>query len=223
MFARLIGSAPSHERSVRITGTSFVLHASLIGLAIHFAGHRATPSAPDSAPDVLIYVPRDAAPPTIDRGWSPGTPVCDCQGLPEPTLPPKIDLPGEISTTLPEAGAGMLDGDGQPGSRTGGDVQRPGVSPIVEDPARPLPGNPRPVYPSLLRNAHVEGVIAAHFVVDSTGRVEPRSITFESGGDALFESAVRRALLASRYEPARTSGRAVAMRVEQEFAFRITP
>jgi TonB family protein len=133
-----------------------------------------------------------------------------------------IEFPVTVPTTISPPGSEIvvapIGGNSAPSDSSEG-----AFAPTVEVPARPLRGNPQPVYPSLLRNAHVEGVIAAHFVVDSTGRVEPQSIAFESGGDALFESAVRRALLASRYEPARADGRAVAMRVQQEFAFRITP
>jgi TonB family protein len=94
---------------------------------------------------------------------------------------------------------------------------------IVEQPAQALAGNPHPEYPSLLRSANVTGTVSARFVVDTLGRVEQGSIAFEPGSDVLFESSVRRALLASRYSPAMTSGRRVRMLVRQDFAFRLTP
>jgi TonB family protein len=98
-----------------------------------------------------------------------------------------------------------------------------GVFETVEQPARALAGNPHPDYPSLLRSANVTGQVSARFVVDTLGRVEQGSIAFEPGSDVLFESSVRRALLASRYSPAMTSGRRVRMLVRQDFAFRLTP
>ena len=142
-----------------------------------------------------------------------------------PTYPPvitglAIDAPpgpaieisdGGWTVGGPAAAAGSAGGDGG------------GVYEIVERPARALAGNPRPAYPGILRSAHVEGTVGVRFIVDTTGRVEEASITFESSGERLFEESVRRALLASRFAPAETQGRRVRMLVRQDFAFRLTP
>jgi protein TonB len=45
----------------------------------------------------------------------------------------------------------------------------------VEKQAAPMPGNPSPHYPDMLRSANVEGEVLAKFIVDSTGRVEPNT------------------------------------------------
>ena len=225
MFARLIGSAPGHHQSVGSTSTALVLHATLIGLAIQMSG-RIHPRILESVVPVdehlLPYrVPEPVRSPSVRR---PGTPLrCECT-IPEIALPNvRSAVPVEIPSSIPDPGPVAVGIAGAPASASAGDPEGGSFAPTADVPARPLPGNPQPVYPSLLRSARVEGVIAAHFVVDSTGRVDARGITFESGGDALFESSVRRALLASRYEPAHAGGRAVAVRVQQEFAFRITP
>jgi hypothetical protein len=45
----------------------------------------------------------------------------------------------------------------------------------VEKQAAPMPGNPSPHYPDMLRSANVEGEVIAKFIVDSTGRAEPNT------------------------------------------------
>ena len=225
MFARLIGSAPVHEHSVGATSTSLVMHATILGLAIAFGARTIERDATPTPPHLIFNPVHDPAP---QAHVPPRAGVrCDvCPPSPTVFIEHRIEfpvsIPTTIPTTIPPIGSEIVAGPsgGDPAPSDSGGVE---FAPTVDVPARPMPGNPQPVYPSFLRSAHVEGVIAAHFVVDSTGRVEPGSITFESGGNALFESAVRRALLASRYEPARADGHAVAMRVEQSFAFRITP
>jgi TonB family protein len=190
-------------------------------LAIAFGARTIERGATETPPHIIFNPVHDPVP---QAHLPPRTGVrCDVCAPSHPMLiEHTIEFPVTIPTTIPPIGSEILigpsGGNPAPSDSGGGEF-----SPTVDVPARPMPGNPQPVYPSFLRSSHVEGVIAAHFVVDSTGHVEPRSITFESGSNALFESAVRRALLASRYEPARANGSAVAMRVEQEFAFRITP
>ncbi|HEX6809597.1 MAG TPA: energy transducer TonB, partial [Gemmatimonadaceae bacterium] len=81
--------------------------------------------------------------------------------------------------------------------------------------------NPAPTYPSMLREAGIEGSISAQFVVDSTGRVAAPSITFLGGGNALFQQSVRRALEAARFSPALVDGHAVRVLMAQTFEFRL--
>jgi protein TonB len=92
----------------------------------------------------------------------------------------------------------------------------------VDKAAAPRPGNPAPVYPSALRSAQIEGSVLARFVVDTTGRAEPESISFPEATHVQFADAVRQSLLRSRYLPAVVSGRAVRQLVEQRFAFTLT-
>jgi protein TonB len=87
--------------------------------------------------------------------------------------------------------------------------------------AEPDPRNPAPDYPSMLRNAGVEGSVSAQFVVDTTGRVLAASIAFAQGDNALFQRSVRRALEAARFRPALVNGRAVRVLMAQAFQFRL--
>jgi hypothetical protein len=91
----------------------------------------------------------------------------------------------------------------------------------VEKVAWPNPNNPRPKYPSLLLSAGIEQSFVVAFIVDSTGRVDERSMDFPTSAHRLFIDSVKRALLRSRYFPAEVSGRRVAQHVIQQFIFRV--
>jgi TonB family protein len=92
---------------------------------------------------------------------------------------------------------------------------------MVERSVEARRGNPKPRYPSVLANMGIEGDFVVRFVVDTTGTVTDDKIEFPSAMHRLFVSAVRTALLKSRYLPARVGGHAVAQQVMQEFRFRI--
>lgn len=224
MFARLVGSAPVHQHSVGSTSVSIVMHAAIVALSVVFTARTVT-AHEKLTPETIFF--RRTAPEPAPRPVSRAATTCGpClpPRMPSHLSPPDIPIPiptPDTPTLPPDIGGGWNIGIPTVAESACADCGDFPTAPEI--PARPLPGNPQPVYPSLLRASRIEGVIAAHFVVDSTGRVDPRQITFDLGGEVLFERAVRRALLDSRYEPARTGGRAVAMRVEQSFTFRITP
>jgi TonB family protein len=222
MFTRLIESRRRRERSAGATTLSVIAHAAVIGFAVHLTAAEATPAP--TPPEVIILAP--PGPITTPSG-GPKTGGATCDPCP-PSLPrpPRIDVNipiGEVPPGDPieQPGFPVGPGIGTPPS-TGGDPGAGGFTETPDEPARALPGNPRPEYPALLRNMRVEAVVAVQFVVDTAGRVEPSSITFATGTDGLLEVSVRRALLASRFVPARTRDRAVRMLVRQDFAFRLT-
>jgi len=64
-------------------------------------------------------------------------------------------------------------------------------------------------YPAMLRHQQVEGRVVAEFVVDTLGRVEPKSVRIVSATHALFANAARSALPRARYTPAELEGRKV--------------
>jgi TonB family protein len=107
--------------------------------------------------------------------------------------------------------------------------RRPGPVPVdgvytedaVERSVQPIRGNPKPRYPGRLADMGVEGTFIVRFVVDSTGDVLADRIEFPSTMHRLFASAVRVALLKSRYAPAMIAGHVVAQQVVQEFRFQI--
>lgn len=92
---------------------------------------------------------------------------------------------------------------------------------VVERTVWPRRGNPIPRYPDQLMRDRIEASYSITFVVDSTGRVDGRSIAFPSEAHRLFVTAIRRALDRSRYYPAEIGGQRVAQLVQQQFKFEI--
>lgn len=90
---------------------------------------------------------------------------------------------------------------------------------VVEKIVAPRRGNPQPMYPPRLRHAGIEAGFLVRFVVDSSGRVDAKSIEFPATAHALFVQAVRSALLRSRYFPAELGGTRVPQLVAQQFKF----
>ncbi|AHG91628.1 TonB family protein [Gemmatirosa kalamazoonensis] len=90
---------------------------------------------------------------------------------------------------------------------------------IVEKVVAPFGNNPRPHYPARLQADQVEGSFIVRFVVDSTGRVESKSLQFPTTAHKLFIKSIRDALLRSRYLPAELAGRHVPQLVQQRFSF----
>jgi protein TonB len=93
------------------------------------------------------------------------------------------------------------------------------TSDIVEKVAWPQRDNPRPRYPDALKRDGVEGSFVVEFVVDSTGRVDEKTMSFPSTAHPMFLRAVRDALLHSRYFPAELAGMRVRQLVQQQFSF----
>lgn len=79
----------------------------------------------------------------------------------------------------------------------------------------------KPRYPDLLRQAGIDGRVLLRFTVDTTGRVDPSSVTIVSSTHDLFAGAARTALLAFRFRPAEVGGRHVRALAEMPFEFAI--
>jgi len=93
---------------------------------------------------------------------------------------------------------------------------------IVERTAWPVKTNPQPHYPESLQHAGIEGSFIVEFVVDSTGRVDAKTLSFPNTAHPMFLRAVKDALLHSRYFPAELAGMRVRQLVQQQFTFVLT-
>ena len=93
------------------------------------------------------------------------------------------------------------------------------TSEVVEKIAWPQKGNPKPRYPEALQRQGVEGSFVVEFVVDSTGRVDEKTLNFPSSTHPMFLRAVKDALLHSRFFPAELAGMRVRQLVQQQFSF----
>ena len=90
---------------------------------------------------------------------------------------------------------------------------------VVEKIAWPEKGNPKPRYPETLQRQGVEGSFVVEFVVDSTGRVDEKTLNFPISTHPMFLRAVKDALLHSRFFPAELAGVRVRQMVQQQFSF----
>jgi hypothetical protein len=79
-----------------------------------------------------------------------------------------------------------------------------------------------PAYPLDLLTKHVEGMVMARYVVDTTGFADPESFVVLSSTNDGFIRAVRDALPYMRFSPAKIGTKRVRQIVEQTFSFRIS-
>ena len=112
---------------------------------------------------------------------------------------------------------------------TMGETEVPAVSAVdadvlaedmVDEPPIRLSGPP-PVYPPLLRDAEIEGLVVVEVVVGLDGRPEPRSFKIIESSDRAFEQSARDAVLGSSYQPGRMRGQVVRVLVRQPIQYTI--
>jgi len=92
----------------------------------------------------------------------------------------------------------------------------------VEKQVAPMPNNPGPRYPDMLRSANVEGEVLAQFVVDTTGRAEMNTFKVLKSSHDLFTNAVKSQLPNMRFYAAEVGGRKVKQLVQMPFQFNLT-
>lgn len=141
--------------------------------------------------------------------------------LSEPTLPAAIVGAREpVDPTLIGIGAGsassgprsIIDGAGDP---SGGEWR--GSELLMR-----IVTSSTPRYPLALRQAGIEGRVLVRFVVDSSGRIDARSVQVLQSTHELFTRAVRDALAGFRFRPAEMGRRRVSALAEMPFEFRLT-
>lgn len=89
----------------------------------------------------------------------------------------------------------------------------------VSRPAEPLPDDPKPQYPPLLRSAKLDAEVWAEFIVDARGVVDTTSFRVLKSTHALFTAAVRAVLPRLRFRAAEINGYPVRAWVRMEFPF----
>lgn len=80
----------------------------------------------------------------------------------------------------------------------------------------------KPRYPESLRSASIDGRVLVEFLVDTTGRVDMKSIRVISSTHDLFTKAVIDALPAFRFKPAELNGHHIAARAQMPFEFQLS-
>jgi protein TonB len=231
MLDELLESKAGRERRGGGALVSVAAHATVVILAVVATGS-ATPRPPAERPtEILIAIPRPErpTPPAPSVPTPPGGVVTAGDDMGPPSLPPIADIvPGippvdlGASPTLGEDFARPDMGRGGEGSVAGEDrsgVPGPAWGWQVDRVAILASGNSVPRYPEALKQYGVEGEVLAQFVVDTTGRVEPGSITILRADHDLFAHAVREALRGMRFVPAEAGARKVRQLVQLPFSF----
>ncbi len=233
MLGTLIETRGTRQRRVGGTFVSIALHVGIIGVVVAVTA-RATPrpqALPPAATPVVYVTP---VPQPVDPApVSPSLPTPPDVAL--PSIPTPVIAPVAVPTTLPpiDPSTIVVDQhwfDTKPAPSTGASgTTSPGLSsgPVngawdasaVDRAVLPSAGNPRPVYPAMMRAAELEGHVDVRFIVDTTGRAEPQSIHVLAATHSSFADAVRDVLLRSRYRPAEAHGQRVRQVVEQRFEF----
>jgi TonB family C-terminal domain len=235
MLSTLIESRRTRSRNGGGTAASVIVHALLITLVAAVTAHASddTPARQPPPPDVVYIEPVNPVPPSEPA--SPDRP----QAPSEPTIPTivytQVDVPLDIPTDIPQVNISLPPIDptnpvigGAEHRATNGTGSSPssGSSGVysawqVEKSTVPLPGNPKPVYPSMLQSARVDGEVLAQFVVDSTGRVDMSTFRAIQATDELFVQSVRRALAEWKFLPAEVEGRKVRQLVQMPLTFKV--
>jgi hypothetical protein len=85
---------------------------------------------------------------------------------------------------------------------------------------RAAPGSRGPSYPRAMKEQGVEAAVPVAFIVDTAGRVEPRSVSFLSPvAPQGFRTSICEFLLRARFEPLRQDGGARRALVLEPFLF----
>lgn len=244
MFQTFVSSrgGPFGAAKLGVTAFSVVAHATLITVAAVNSGrtvHIAFVSNPVPDERVVFVHPRDPEHRTVTIRRGAISRAATKAALIVPDLTSLRTTVDATLASLPKLPDVNLDvsahaadahdfGDAYTGELSSGGtmwaLSHPGKegaygADVVEKVAWPENGNPKPRYPEMLRQAGVEGSFVVEFVVDSTGRVDAKTLNFPTTTHPMFLKAVKDALLRSRYFPAELAGIRVRQLVQQEFSF----
>jgi len=224
VFDVLIESKKSSQKG-RLAGTSIasiVFHTLIIGAAVWAtlsAGQTDDTVTVDTA---MVYIQQE----TQKQPEQPPPPQLDIQLKGFQTVVAPTDIPTNIPpVNLQEhfdpkdfSGVGVEGGVSTGIVPTGDQVLSLDV--VQEKPER-LAG-PLPVYPPLLQQAGIEGVVTVQAIVDTMGRVEPNSIRIIQTPNPGFNESAKQMVLKSLFRPARVYGKAVRVLIQIPVNYKIT-
>lgn len=236
----LIESRHHGRWTIGEAGLSLIVHVVLISAAIVVAP-KAGEKLREVAPEAIAFLrpaPQPPPPPPAIEQPAPPPPnavvtppvVKGFQVLAAPvTIPdriPDVDLSRAVTNEADFSGVGVAGGiaSGVEGGVPMAKQEAPAGDQVyfeaqVERSVIPRDGNPAPVYPDHMRQAGIEGLVLAQFVVDTSGRVEKGSFTVLESTHVGFTDAVRNVLPKLRFVPATIGSRKVRILVQQPFSF----
>lgn len=236
----LVASRPVRVASRSSMSSSILTHFGMGALVIVATLSQPARSSGMASDTTLIFLPPVAVAPPVPR------PVSAPVRPPSENPPPKgfqtVAAPVVVSTEIPPVdleeqpldpadftGTGVEGGraDGVVGGT--GDADSAGSLNGIYDAAT---GDSRytaarivrqvaPDYPPVLRRARVEGSVTIRFIVDTLGRVEPGSVEVLESSLTDFNQPAIRAMLATRFSPARFDRRAVRQVTNQRISFQL--
>ena len=208
-----IAPAPGHAQSGLATAVSTVAHGIVVVLVLWQAGPPIFNEISTILPALYLYAP-DRRPETPRELRIP---IPAPQGVPEgaDTRVPSTLPGGAVAPRKPEAQAGLA----PPGRTT---IRIDSVfSVLAVDSEVVRYPSAAPMYPQVLLEGGVEGIVEAEFVVDTTGRVDLSTVKIISSSHEDFSTSVQTALAGALFRPAWRNLRRVRQLVHQRFAFRI--
>ena len=229
MFGTLIESQPTRRQRTGSSVASIIFHSAIITAGV-MATAREVVTAPPPPPTPLMHfiVPERAPIPATERPVSSAS-IMSAPSFPALTAPitipvgiPPIDF--SIPATTTEFRAGPIGTGGifcerdcaiTPASDGNGNQLWSSSDVMMRLLQDPIP----PRYPESLRRAGVEGDVVAKFEVDTTGRVDPRSVEILRSTHDAFTAAVRESLAKLRFAPAATGERKVRALAVMPFHF----
>jgi protein TonB len=241
MFDVLVASGAHLELRPRWVTTSVLTHALLITLAV--MASRAVLDAPSvTAPDpaILLFVPKPPPPPPPEvkpeappsavvaepppKGFQTVAALTDI-----PKVIPPVDLserpldPRDFTGRGVEGGLaeGVVGGTGRADTWAGGDLNAIYEATTNDERFEPaiLVMQPAPKYPAALEAVGIEGQVMVEFVIDTLGRVQPRSIRIMATTHPDFAVAARAAVAGAIFRPAHLSAHPVRQLTRQSIRF----
>jgi protein TonB len=232
MFRTLLESRAIRQRHTGGSIVSVLFHSAIITAGVIATTRDLVTSIPEPpAPRVIPYVR------TVDPHPAPArrTPSLSTASLVSIPSVPRLDIPTIVPVGIPPVD---LTGTPTPIDFSPGPVGKSGLL-CEQDCAQSAPmdasGNQLwnarelmmrlleepvpPHYPESLRRAGVEGEVVVKFVVDTTGRVDMRSIEILKSTHGAFSTAVRETISRLRFAPATSGERKIPALAVMPFHF----
>ncbi|HYN80588.1 MAG TPA: TonB family protein [Gemmatimonadaceae bacterium] len=231
MLTTLLESRAHRTRTSHFMVASATVHTAIIFVAVYATAVGAAAEAKPDEPVVIHWVPMPKqAAPVFPRAPH-NSPRAANVGLIRMSPAFSVDVPTSLpsievqiapvtSELVPTATGNSASTSLSRSAASGGEGQRAYSITEVET-AVSMIGETVPVYPSALRAAGIEGMVAAEFVVRESGRADVSSLRIITATNDAFVESIRRALPRMRFRPATIGGRAVAQLVQQQFVFRL--
>src|SRR3954465_14971378 len=225
MFNNLLESKPKKQRPTGGLILSGVIHAVLITAAVYgtLQARESIEKVKQEKVEFVEMKKKDEPPPPKEEPKPPPPDVVAAPPPPKgfqiltapikiPDVLPDIDLSKKVTNEEDFTGKGVAGGIAKGvvgGTAPPVNSDQPYFEFQVEKQVAPMPNNPGPRYPDMLRSANVEGEVLAQFVVDTTGRVEMNSFKVLKTSHDLFTNSVKQALASMKFYPAEIGGRKV--------------